>query len=169
LHRTELDGVRLDLRDESEVRRAWRDLTTNADWNGQTASVLVQRMARGGVELFVGGLRDEQFGPVLLAGAGGTLTEFVQDIGVGLAPMTPDDAAHVVDSTRVSRLLDGWRGAPPAERPALLEALAAISQVMADPEIHALDVNPLMALPSGVIVVDAKLILRRPAKPEGAA
>jgi succinyl-CoA synthetase beta subunit len=158
MHRTELGAVQLDLRTESDVRRSWRTLAAIPLWKSEPISVMVQAMVRGGVEIFVGGVRDEQFGPVVLAGAGGIIAEFVHDIGVGLAPLGAEEAWQVIDSTRVSQLLGGWRGAPPADRPALTEALAAISRVTADPDVEALDANPLMALPSGAVLVDAKLI-----------
>jgi len=168
LHRTEIGGVRLDLHAESDVRTAWRELVATGVWNGAQPAVLVQPMIRGGIELFAGGIRDEQFGPILMAGAGGVLAEFIHDIGVALAPLDIDDAARLIDSTRVSRLLNGWRGAPPADRAALLETLTALSRIIADPRIQAIDANPVIALPTGVTLVDAKIVLNEAAELDGA-
>jgi succinyl-CoA synthetase beta subunit len=115
-------------------------------------------MITGGVELFVGGLRDEQFGPVILVGSGGVLLEFVQDTAAGLAPLDDAAALSLIASTRAHRLLRGFRGGPAADMERLATALAAISRVAAQPDVVALDVNPLIALPAGVTVVDAKVV-----------
>lgn len=160
LHRAERGGVRLHVRTDREVRQAWRELTAVDLGGGVRPSVLVQAMAPPGVELFVGGLHDEQFGPVVMMGAGGTLAEFVRDVEAALAPLDVGAAGRLADATRVNRLLNGWRGGTPVDRQAVLEALVAISRVIESPEVMALDVNPLIALPEGVALVDAKLVLR---------
>ena len=161
LHRTEIDGVRLGLHSPSEVRTAWRELMANALARGITAgSVLVQRMVEGGVELFVGAMRDEQFGPVVMCGAGGVLLELIDDVSVALAPMDLHQAQRMVESTKAFRLLQGWRGAPGADMDSLYRNLVAISQLAAEPDVEALDINPLIALHDGVALVDAKLVSR---------
>ena len=119
-------------------------------------------MITGGVELFVGGLRDEQFGPVILVGSGGVLLEFVQDTAAGLAPLDDAAALSLIAGTRAHRLLRGFRGGPAADMERLAAALAAISRVAAQPDVVALDVNPLIALPAGVAVVDAKVVTAGP-------
>jgi acetate---CoA ligase (ADP-forming) len=157
-HRSELGGVRTGLGSKAAVRAAWRDLAVVAATAGPGAGVLVQPMITGGVELFVGGLRDEQFGPVVLVGAGGVLLEIIQDTAAGLAPLDDAAARSLIASTRADRLLRGFRGGPAADMASLTAALAAISRVAAQPDVIALDVNPLIALPDGVAVVDAKIV-----------
>ena len=157
-HRSELGGVRTGLDSAAAVRAAWRDLAGVAASAGPGTGVLVQPMITGGVELFVGGLRDEQFGPVILVGSGGVLLEFVQDTAAGLAPLADAAALSLIASTRAYRLLRGFRGGPAVDMERLASALAAISRVAAQPDVVALDVNPLIALPAGVTVVDAKLV-----------
>jgi succinyl-CoA synthetase beta subunit len=115
-------------------------------------------MISGGVELFVGGLRDEQFGPVVLFGSGGELLEFVQDTTAGLAPLDQSTALRLITSTRAHRLLRGFRGGPAADIERLAAAVAAISRVAAMPDVVAVDVNPLIAFPDRVSVVDAKIV-----------
>ncbi len=158
-HRTELGGVRTGLDSAAAVRAAWRELAEVAAASpGPRARVLLQPMVSGGVELFVGGLRDEQFGPVVLFGAGGVLLEFVRDTAAGLAPLDDASALRLITSTRAYRLLRGLRGAPAADIGRLAAAVAAISRVAALDDVAALDVNPLIALPDGVAVVDAKIV-----------
>jgi acetate---CoA ligase (ADP-forming) len=157
-HRSELGGVRTGLDSAAVVRAAWQELATVAASAGRGAGVLVQPMITGGVELFVGGLRDEQFGPVLLVGSGGVLVEFVRDTAVGLAPLDDAAALRLIRATRAHRLLRGFRGGPAADLERLAAAVAAISRVAARPDVVALDVNPLIALPGGVAVVDAKIV-----------
>jgi len=155
-HRTDIGGVRVGLDSEPRVRQAWRDLiAVGADLPG--AGVLVQPMTDG-VELFVGGVRDEQFGPVVLCGTGGVLLEFIDDTAAGLAPLDEADALRLITATRAHRLLRGFRGSPAADLAQLAAAVAAISRVVAGPDVLALDVNPLIALPAGVAVVDAKIV-----------
>jgi succinyl-CoA synthetase beta subunit len=163
LHRTEMNGVRLGLHSEAEVRSAWRELMTNAMAEGVfDSSVLVQRMVEGGVELFVGAMRDEQFGPVVMCGAGGVLLELIDDVAVALAPMNLEQARRLVESTKALRLLHGWRGSPAADLEALYRNLVAISDLAAEEDVEALDINPLIALSHGVALVDAKIVSRRP-------
>jgi acetate---CoA ligase (ADP-forming) len=157
-HRSELGGVRTGLDSAPAVRAAWRELAAVAASAGPGAGVLVQPMIAGGVELFAGGLRDEQFGPVVLFGTGGVLVEFVQDTAAGLAPLDDAAALRLITATRARRLLRGFRGGPAADMERLASALAAISRVAALPDVVAVDVNPLIALPGGVAVVDAKIV-----------
>jgi acyl-CoA synthetase (NDP forming) len=155
-HRTELGGVRVGLDSEQRVRQAWRQLAAvRAGLPG--AVVLIQPMVHG-VELFVGGIRDEQFGPVVICGTGGVLMEFIDDGAAGLAPLDEPEALRLVMATRAYRLLQGFRGSAAADLRRLAAAVAAISRVAARPDVVALDVNPLIALPSGVAVVDAKVV-----------
>ena len=159
-HRTEAGGVLTDLGTESAVRSAWAQLTARAaELPSAAVAVLVQPMASRGVEIFVGGFRDEQFGPVLLCGSGGVLVELCPEVVSGLAPVSEAEAADLLRATRAFPLLRGFRGGSPADLAALTAAIAAISRVVAEPDVLALDVNPLIALPEGVAMVDAKLVL----------
>jgi acyl-CoA synthetase (NDP forming) len=160
-HRSELGGVRTGLESAAAVRAAWAELSevaATANPGGRLPEVLVQPMVAGGVELFVGGLRDEQFGPVVLFGSGGVLLEFVQDTAAGLAPLDEAAALRLITGTRAYRLLRGFRGGPAADIERLAAAVAAISRVAAMPDVVALDVNPLIALADRVAVVDAKIV-----------
>jgi acyl-CoA synthetase (NDP forming) len=157
-HKTDVGGVRLGLATPAEVASAYDDLAGRLG-----EEVLVQPMARPGVELAVGAVRDPHLGPLVVVGAGGTLVELVAERAVALPPF--DEAAALdllAGLPRVSALLAGARGAPPADLPAVAAAVAALSRVAAalDDEVAALDVNPLVCGPTGCVAVDALLVTR---------
>ena len=148
LHKTEVGGVALDLRDQSAVREAAQRLG---------AAVLVQPMITGGVELLLGALQDPVFGAVIAFGAGGTLAELVGGAGVRLAPITDVDAEELVSAGTVGRLLRGFRGAAPANTAAVIDALHRLSALAEDtPELAELDLNPMIAGSDGCVIVDAR-------------
>ena len=121
---------------------------------------LVQEMISGdAVEVIAGLLQDPDFGPVVAFGSGGIMVELLQDSSLRLPPLSRDEALEMIHETRGARLLQGFRGKPPADMDALTYALVCLSQLAADlgDLIAALDINPLMVLPEGqgVRAVDA--------------
>jgi len=155
-HKTEADAVRLDLRDEAALRAACAAMS--AAKNG----FLVQAMVKGGVELVVGVKRDAQCGPVLLVGLGGVLVEVLRDTALALAPVGKLEARRMLESLKGYKLLQGYRGAPPADLDAVCEAIARISEFAADhaDAIEEIDVNPLLARADGAVALDALIVLR---------
>jgi len=157
LHKTEAGGVVVDVRDEQQVREAYqRVVQTVADSRG----VLVQEFIPGGHEVFIGVNRDPAFGPLIGCGLGGTLVELADDVAFRLHPLTDRDAAELVDSGRLARVLRCYRGRPPADRAALTDALMRVSALVeALPEVAEMDLNPVLVLPSsrGAWVVDARI------------
>jgi acyl-CoA synthetase (NDP forming) len=116
------------------------------------------RLAADGVELLVGVVHDPSFGPVVACGAGGTAVEPLNDVAVRLTPLTDRDAAEMVRSLASFPLLDGYRGAAKADVAALEELLLRVGALVeAHPQVAELDCNPVMALPDGVVVVDARV------------
>ncbi|NLE77081.1 MAG: CoA-binding protein, partial [Chloroflexi bacterium] len=111
------------------------------------------------VEVILGVLRDREFGPVVVFGSGGILVELLKDSALRLPPISHDEALTMIGETRGVKLLQGFRGRPPADREALADTLVRLSQLAADlgDLIAALDINPLMVLPEGrgVRAVDA--------------
>jgi acyl-CoA synthetase (NDP forming)/GNAT superfamily N-acetyltransferase len=159
VHKTETGGVRLDLRTEAEVREAYAYLAR------ASTRVLVQPMLTAATEMIIGGMQDAQFGPVVLVGAGGIFADLLKDRVVDLAPVSEQDALHLLTRLRVSSMLDGFRGRPAASRPRLADVAARLSWLMADlPEVAEFDLNPVVATGDQVLVVDAKARLR-PAPP----
>jgi acyl-CoA synthetase (NDP forming) len=127
---------------------------------------LVQAMAPAGVELIVGVVQDRAFGPIVACGAGGTSAELLGDIAVRLTPLTDLDARDMLRSLKVFPLLDGYRGAPPCDIGGLEDLLLRVGALVeTHPEITEMDLNPVVALPDGPIVVDARIRLEsRPAR-----
>jgi hypothetical protein len=117
-------------------------------------------MAAGGVEMVFGLVRDAQFGPAVLVGAGGVFVEVLKDSQLALPPFGPGQARRLIDRLRARPLLDGVRGRPAADLDALAGALAAFSQLAASlgDQIAEADVNPILAGPGGVIAVDALVL-----------
>jgi hypothetical protein len=117
-------------------------------------------MAGEGVELIVGVRRDASFGPVLMVGLGGVFTEILKDVTFALAPVTPFEAETMLRALQAAPLLHGARGRAPVDPAAAARAVAAISEVgAAHPEIAELEVNPLLATPSGCLGLDARIVL----------
>jgi hypothetical protein len=133
--------------------------------------VLVQPMIFGGVELMVGATVDTLFGPLIAFGLGGIHVEILGDVRFRVTPLTDRDAAEIVREIRGYRLLEGYRGHPPADVPAIEEALLRVSRLVEEvPEISELDLNPVFALPpgSGCSIVDARIRVDAESK-EGSA
>jgi len=163
VHKTEAGGVQLGLTNAREVRQGYRTITANA-WNYKSdASVIgvqVQQMVTGGHEVIVGIIRDPAFGPVVMFGLGGIFVETLQDTTFRLAPATPAESHGMLDEIRGAAILRGVRGMPAVDREALSALIANASQLAADfPEIIEVDLNPVVATASGVLAVDARLVV----------
>ena len=157
-HKSDVDGVRLGLRDAAEVRTAYEDVAGRLG-----PDVVVAEMTSPGVEMALGVVRDSQFGPLVMVAAGGLLVELLHDRRLALPPFDPATAARMVDGLQVRPLLHGLRGAPPADLGALAGALSRLSVLAADlgDLVVALDVNPLIVTPNGCAAVDALVLSRR--------
>jgi len=158
LHKSDVGGVKLNLRDEAELRAAYDDLAQRLG-----ARMLLTRMAEKGTELALGGLHDPQFGMLLMLGAGGTLIEMLDDRALALAPIDELEAERKLDGLKLRKLLAGVRGARPAHVPSVLMAISRFSMMLADLDglIAEADVNPLIAGPSACMAVDALIVPRK--------
>ena len=147
LHKTEKGGVVLDVRSPAELAAA----TTSVGF-----PAVIQPMVRGGVEVMAGAMQDPVFGPVVAFGMGGTLAELLGQIRFAPAPLTDVDADDLVAAGRPGSLLAGLRGAAPADSPALSDMVRRLAQLAADfHQIAELDLNPVIARPTGCLAVDA--------------
>jgi acyl-CoA synthetase (NDP forming) len=158
-HKTEARGVRLNIADEDELRRAFAEIVAAArqfDAQARIDGVAVQRAVRAGTELVVGVHHDAAFGPVVMAGLGGILVEALQDVAFAVAPMSRAEAEAMLASLRGARVLDGIRGRPPVDRDALCDLLVGVSRLAAaaGSRLAELDLNPVIAGPDGVQAVD---------------
>ena len=162
-HKTEIGGVRVGLRDETDIVTAFSKVMEAARRHHPEArleGVVIQEMIPAdAVEVILGVLRDSDFGPVLVFGSGGILVEILEDSSLRLPPLSHEEALEMIHETRGARLLQGFRGRPPADMDALADTLVRLSQLAVDlgDLIAALDINPLMVLPrgQGVRAVDA--------------
>ncbi|MBV8502335.1 MAG: bifunctional acetate--CoA ligase family protein/GNAT family N-acetyltransferase [Paucibacter sp.] len=172
LHKSDAGGVCLDLHGEAEVRAAAQAMLARmAKLPGppRIEGLSVQGMVRGShaQELIVGAHVDPVFGPVLLFGQGGTAVEVLGDRAVALPPLNRALARELIQRTRVSRLLAGYRDRPPAQVDAVCDVLIAVAQMLADlPELAELDINPLWADEAGVVALDGRVRLSA-ARPAG--
>jgi acetyltransferase len=161
-HKTEVNGVLLNLWDEGSVAQAFEQVVTNARLNRPQAMILgvhVQRMIQGGQEVILGAVQDAQFGPLVMFGSGGVEVEALKDVAFALAPMTREEANYLLESTWAGRRLCGYRNLPPADREGVIETLLRLAQLAADfPQLAEIEINPLRVLGAGqgVFAVDAR-------------
>jgi acetyltransferase len=172
-HKSELDGVQLDLADDDDVRQAFGRISESARRLGgpeafEGAAVQPMVKSSGGYELILGSSYDPQFGPVLLFGSGGVLTQVTGDHATELPPLNTTLARRLVERTRIAEALRGVRGRPPVDLDRLDQILIAFgSLVIEHPGIRECDVNPLLASPEGIVALDARIVLH-PAGAESA-
>ena len=156
LHKSDVGGVALGLRSAKAVTKAWHDMRTTIG-PGMTGA-LVQPMARPGVELIAGIVRDDKFGPLIVFGMGGVTAELLRDRGVRVAPLSDLGARELVQSLRGAPLLTGYRGSDPVDMGALVDLLVRLGLLARDiPQIRELDLNPVIASDGGVVAVDARV------------
>jgi len=167
-HKSDLGFVRLGLAGDDVVRAAALDLLAAAGRRDVVArGLLVEPMAEPGVELIVGLRRDASFGPAIVVGLGGVLTEVLDDVAIRLAPIDHDTALGMLADLRGARILDGVRGGAAVDRAAVADLLVALSRLGdARPDLLEVDLNPVIASPAGALAVDALVVIAT--VPEGA-
>jgi acetate---CoA ligase (ADP-forming) len=161
-HKSDVGGVALRLTNAAEVRDAYARILNDVIRHTASAKIdgiVVQRMAGKGVEMILGVKRDPMFGPVVLCGFGGILVEFLNDVAIGIPPLSQAQALDMVKRLRGFPILAGARGKPPADVDALCEAMVGLSQLAVTyrDQLAGLDINPLIVLQkrNGVVAVDA--------------
>jgi acetate---CoA ligase (ADP-forming) len=158
LHKSEVGGVKLALRDEFAVCAAYEELA--AAIGDRMTGAVIQPMVPGAIEMMLGVAFHPTFGHVIACGAGGTLVELLSDVAFRIQPITDIDAADLVEGLRCAPLLHGFRGAPPVDAAALRETILRLSALLdICPEIRELDLNPLKVLSHGVSAIDARIRL----------
>jgi acetyltransferase len=163
-HKTDAHGVYLGLSNETDVKETFSKIMENGRAYNPEANLLgvtVQPMVkRPDYELILGSKRDPDFGPVILFGMGGIMTEILKDQAIGLPPMNRLLARRLMQSTRVFKLLKGYRNRPAARLDLIEEILIRLSQLVTDfPEIMELDINPLIIAENEILAVDARVII----------
>jgi acetyltransferase len=163
-HKSEVDGVRAFLKSEAEVAAAFGDIVNRARAarpGARIFGVTIQtQVEKSPLELILGAKKDPQFGPLLLFGLGGVLTEVLQETAVDLPPLNLLLARRLMERTRIYKILKGYRNIPPANLDLLEEVLVRLSQLVTDiPEIAELDINPLLISNGRPVCVDARILL----------
>ena len=150
-HKSDIGGVQIDLRNDEELEKAWGKIVKAADnASAKMDGVFIQKMLQGGQEVIIGIKQDEQFGPLVLFGTGGTDVELYKDVETAIAPLSESEATKLIESTIAGKKLKGWRNLPPADIQAVRKALINMSKIAINhSEIKEMEINPLFVLTEG--------------------
>ncbi|HWR09468.1 acetate--CoA ligase family protein [Sporomusa sp.] len=164
IHKSDVGGVITGIYNPEQLKKAFEQLMDNAKKHApkaEIAGVIVQKQMPKGVEVVVGGLKNDQFGPVVMFGLGGIYVEVFKDVSFRLVPLDKEEAFRLVKETKVYKLLQGARGEKPCNIEALCEVIVNTGRLLAAfPEIKELDFNPVFCYPDSCTVVDARLVLK---------
>lgn len=164
IHKSDIGGVIVNIKDSKGVREAYERILTNVKQkkpDAKVVGILVQEFAPQGLEVIIGLIRDPQFGPTVMFGLGGVFVEIFKDVSFRVAPLTEQDAEDMINEIRAKPLLYGYRGSEPVDVEAIKDALIKAGKMGLEiEEIAEMDLNPTMAYPNGIKVVDARIILR---------
>lgn len=162
VHKSDTGAVKLNINNEVEVATAYDELMKIPSQSEK--SISVQKMADEPItELIIGMTTDAQFGPALMFGIGGILVELLEDVSFRIAPITEYDAREQIHEIKGFPILDGYRGKPKADLDAIVNTLLKISDlVIKHEEINEMDLNPVFIYESGLVCVDARIILKKP-------
>lgn len=160
LHKTEVGGVVLNLRNKRQASKAFARLTSLAKVGYRVDGVLLYPYRDHELELSVGMLRDSQFGPVITFGLGGIWIEVLRDLSYGIAPLLLEEAEEMISRIRGHSILEGARGKKPMDRGALRELLVKVSDLaMKEETIQEMDLNPVFPLEEGFFIADVRVVL----------
>jgi len=168
VHKFDAGGVRLKIKTKKEARKAFKDIIENTKRFKPSAKidgVIMERMAKRGVEVILGAVRDPKFGPICMFGLGGTFVEAMKDVTFRLAPMWEISAEIMIQTIKAYSILKGVRGTPPCDIDGIKDCILRLSQMVTDhPEIAELDINPLIVYPEGkgCVVADSRILLKSP-------
>ena len=165
IHKSDAGGVKINLKSEEEVKKAYNEIIENAkkyNSNADIHGVYVQKMAPWGTETILGSTNDVQFGPVVMFGLGGIFVEILKDVTFRIAPITKNEAQRMMEEIKGYAVLQGARGEKPKDINALAEAISRISQLAWDfkDEIKEIDANPTIVYEKNLKIVDARIILK---------
>ncbi len=167
VHKSDVGGVVLGVASPEGACDAFKQIERQVSGHLPEAKidgVLMEEMAGDGVEVIIGGSRDEKFGPMIMFGIGGRMVEVWKDVNFRLAPMWRASATRMIRQIRGYGLLEGVRGAPPSDVRAAEECILRLAQLMVEhPEIHEFDINPLILYPrgEGAAVADGRMVIQR--------
>jgi acyl-CoA synthetase (NDP forming) len=157
IHKTNVNGVRLNIKSEEEAIKIFQELIKIKGCD----KILVQKMITEGYEIIVGGKKDPQFNRIVALGAGGIFTEFLKDVSFRICPVARQDAEEMLKEVKFSDLiLKGFRGQKPADANSIIDTILSVSKIMENnPNIKELDINPLFATSTVSLAADVRIIL----------
>lgn len=163
IHKFDWGAVAINLKNEQAAGDAYDKIIQNVrtiKTDIKIDGVLMQEMVKGGREIIIGAVKNDQYGHLLMFGFGGTFVEVFNDVTFRLAPLTPEDAWEMINGIQSSKLLEGYRGQPAVDKKALVNLLLRLSQLVTDfPQITELDMNPVLALEKGAKIADAGIVV----------
>ncbi|QNU07183.1 acetate--CoA ligase family protein [Peribacillus butanolivorans] len=163
-HKTEADAIRLNLKNDQEVKKAFNEIKRNAlnyKPDAKINGISVQEMLPDGVEVIVGASKDPVFGPVIMFGLGGIFVEIYKDISFRIAPLTRKDALEMIEDIKGKAILKGTRGKSSYDIEAIIDVLLKVSALVTDykDSIEELDINPLIVYENGIKAADAMIVV----------
>jgi len=166
LHKTDAGGVKVGVENAKEVKKNFDQILKSVkkyDKKAEIKGILLEKMVPKGVEMIVGLQVDPQFGPVIMAGLGGVMTEVFKDVAWRMLPITQSDAKSMIEELKSSKLFKGFRGSAPIDMDMLAKALVQIGKIGTDNAayVNSIDFNPIVVYPKSYFVVDAKIILAK--------
>ena len=169
LHKTDVGGVKVGIDNVADVKKTFNDMygRLSKKKGVDVKGILLEKMVpKGGVELIVGIQNDPQFGPMIMAGLGGVMTEVFKDVAFRMLPITTSDAKSMLNELKGSKLLKGFRGSAPIDTNMVAKALVQIGKIGVENAnyINSIDFNPVIVYPKSYFVVDAKIILNKELK-----
>ncbi|RLI63905.1 MAG: acetyl-CoA synthetase [Promethearchaeia archaeon] len=161
VHKSDSGAVKLNIQNETEAQAAMADLLA-IECDDEHKGISIQQMAKPPIaEIIIGSLQDPQFGATIMFGIGGVLVEVMKDVAFRIAPISNFDADEMIHEIKGFKILDGYRGKPPADLEAIKDTLKKVAKLAYDhPEIAEMDLNPLFTYADGILAVDARIILK---------
>ena len=158
LHKSDRGGVVVGIKGDKELAETFERFSRMEGFAG----ILVEERVWG-TELIVGSKVDDQFGPIILLGMGGTGVEIYRDVSLRMAPLTPRDIENMIQCLKAHQLLEGYRGSEPVHRPKLMELLKTFSSLVMELEkiIESIDLNPVICSSQRCVIADARIILNK--------
>lgn len=154
-HKTDVGGVKIDIRNEEVLRHHFREITYSARGK-RVDGVLVQKMARKGVEIIIGGLKDPQFGHMVVLGLGGIYVEIFKDISARICPLVSSDVDEMIAELKAHPLLEGARGRRPINKKVVGRLVLRVCRFMKEEDIKEMDLNPVVCDENGCDIVDVR-------------
>jgi acyl-CoA synthetase (NDP forming) len=164
IHKSDVGGVKINIDDDEQLKENYTSLLSSVKEKAPSArivGVLVEKMAPKSVEVVVGMLRDPTFGPTVMFGLGGVLIEIMKDVIFRITPVSKEEAIDMIRKVKGYPLLTGFRGSKPLDVDAIADVICNVSRIsIENPVIDQVDLNPIIIYEKGLVVVDARIILK---------